>query len=89
MMKQTLAECLSLPGRVIHGQTREEVVEKIRQTIQLDVTVLKEDQLPVPEERFDTLLATVSANFQKFRGVFVRVRWVESAFDCAAIRAAL
>jgi predicted RNase H-like HicB family nuclease len=44
---------------VSQGQTREEAVNNIREAIQLYVTVLEEDDLPVPEERFDTLLVAV------------------------------
>ncbi|MBK7926968.1 MAG: type II toxin-antitoxin system HicB family antitoxin [Bryobacterales bacterium] len=46
---QWVAECLSLPG----------CVGRIREAIQLYIAVLEEDQLPVPEERFDTLLVAV------------------------------
>lgn len=56
---QWVAECLSLPGCVSQGQTREEAVQQIREAIQLYITVLEEDHLPVPEERFDTLLVAV------------------------------
>lgn len=56
---QWVAECLSLPGCVSQGQTREEAISNIREAIQLYVTVLEEDDLPVPEERFDTLLVAV------------------------------
>lgn len=45
---QWVAECLSLPGCVSQGQTREEAVSQIRETIRLYVSVLEEDQLPVP-----------------------------------------
>ncbi|HUQ95919.1 MAG TPA: type II toxin-antitoxin system HicB family antitoxin [Bryobacteraceae bacterium] len=56
---QWVAECLSLPGCVSQGRTREEAVSHIREAIQLYVQVLEEDHLPVPEERFDTLLIAV------------------------------
>lgn len=49
------------------GRTREEAVGHIREAIQLYVAVLEEDHLPVPEERFDTLLVAVSANCRAFR----------------------
>ena len=54
-----VAECLSLPGCVSQGRTREEAVSEIREAIRVYVTVLEEDHLPVPEERFDTLLVAV------------------------------
>ena len=54
-----VAECLSLPGCVSQGSTREEAVDNIREAIRAYVAALEHDQLPVPEERFDTLLVAV------------------------------
>lgn len=56
---QWVAECLSLPGCVSEGQTREEAISRMREAIRLYIAVLEEDRLPVPEERFDTLLVAV------------------------------
>ena len=56
---QWVAECLSLPGCVSQGRTREEAIDGIREAIRLYIAVLEEDHLPVPEERFDTLLLAV------------------------------
>ena len=56
---QWVAECMSLPGCVSQGQTREEAVNQIREAIRLYITALEEDRLPIPEERFDTLLVAV------------------------------
>ena len=56
---QWVAECLSLPGCVSQGRTREEAVSRIREAIRLNNAVLEEDHLPVPEEQFDTLLVAV------------------------------
>ena len=56
---QWVAECLSLPGCVSQGKTREDAIGQIREAIQLYVEVLEEDHLPIPEERFDTLLVAV------------------------------
>lgn len=56
---QWVAECLSLPGCVGEGQTREEAISRIREAIRLYIAVLEEDRLPVPEERFGTLLVAV------------------------------
>ena len=56
---QWVAECLSLPGCVTQGQTREEAISQIREAIRLYIEVLEEDHLPIPEERFDTLLVAV------------------------------
>ena len=54
-----VAECLSLPGCVSQGKTREEAVSQIREAIRLYVAVLEEDPLPIPDEQFDTLLVAV------------------------------
>jgi predicted RNase H-like HicB family nuclease len=54
-----MAECLSLPGCISQGRTREEAVKNIREAIDAYILALKEDKLPVPEERFDTLLVAV------------------------------
>ncbi len=54
-----VAECLSLPGCVSQGETRQEAIDHIREAIRLYIEVLEEDQLPVPEEHFDTLLVAV------------------------------
>lgn len=54
-----VAECMSLPGCVSQGETRETAVAHIREAIQLYIAVLVEDRLPIPEERFDTLLVAV------------------------------
>jgi predicted RNase H-like HicB family nuclease len=54
-----VAECPSLPGCISQGQTREEAVINIREAIEGYVLALKADGLPVPEEKFDTLIVAV------------------------------
>ncbi len=54
-----VAECPSLPGCVRQGRTKGEAVANIREAIQVYVAALKEDDLPVPEERFKTLVVAV------------------------------
>ena len=54
-----VADCLSLPGCVSQGATRQEAINNIREAIRLYIAVLEEDHLPVPEERFETLLVAV------------------------------
>lgn len=56
---QWVAECPSLPGCISQGQTREEAIVNIKEAIVLYISVLQEDNLPVPEERFETLLVAV------------------------------
>lgn len=54
-----VAECLSLPGCISQGQTKEEAVANIKEAIQAYIAALRDDGLPVPEERFATLLMVV------------------------------
>jgi predicted RNase H-like HicB family nuclease len=54
-----VAECPSLPGCVSQGGTKEKAIESIREAIRGYVAALDEDHLPVPEERFETLLVAV------------------------------
>ena len=54
-----VAECLSLPGCVSQGKTRQEAIEHIREAIQGYIAALEADGLPVPEERFETLLVAL------------------------------
>ncbi|MEP6664632.1 MAG: type II toxin-antitoxin system HicB family antitoxin [Verrucomicrobiota bacterium] len=54
-----VAECPSLPGCVSQGETRELAVANIREAIEGYVLALKDDGLPVPEERFEALLLAV------------------------------
>jgi predicted RNase H-like HicB family nuclease len=54
-----VAECPSLPGCVSQGRTREEAVINIREAIEGYVLVLKEDGLPVPQEKFEALIVAV------------------------------
>ena len=54
-----VAECPSLPGCISQGKTKEEAIANIREAIQGYISVLEEDHLPVPEERFEALLVAV------------------------------
>jgi predicted RNase H-like HicB family nuclease len=54
-----VAECSSLPGCISQGSTKEEAVANIKEAIQGYVAALEEDNLPVPEDRFDALLLAV------------------------------
>jgi len=48
-----------LPGCVSQGRTREEAVTNIKEAIEGYVMVLKEDGLPVPQEKFEALIVAV------------------------------
>jgi len=51
-----VAECPSLPGCVSQGKTRESAISNIKEAIELYVSVLEEDNLPVPKEAYEALL---------------------------------
>ena len=54
-----MAECPSLPGCISQGETKEDAITNIKEAIKGYVKALEDDGLPVPEERFDTLLVAV------------------------------
>jgi predicted RNase H-like HicB family nuclease len=54
-----VVECPNLPGCVSQGETRQEAIANIKEAIETYVAVLEEDGLPVPEERFETMVVAV------------------------------
>lgn len=54
-----VVECPSLPGCVSQGETRQEAIANIKGAIELCIDVLEEDGLPVPEDRFETMVIAV------------------------------
>ena len=54
-----VVECPSLPGCISQGSTKEEAVANIKEAIRGYVAALEEDNLSVPEERFDAMLLAV------------------------------
>ncbi len=54
-----VAECLSLPGCISQGRTKEEAITNIREAIQAYIAALEEDGLPVPPERFEAIVVAV------------------------------
>lgn len=54
-----VAECPSLRGCISQGETRDKAIANIREAIQGYIAALQEDGLPVPEERFETLVVAV------------------------------
>jgi len=54
-----VVEYPSLPGCISQGVTKEEAVANIREAIGAYVAALEEDNLPVPEDRFDAVLLAV------------------------------
>lgn len=54
-----VVECLSLPGCISQGKTKEEAIANIREAITGYIEALQEDGLPVPEDHFDSILLAV------------------------------
>jgi predicted RNase H-like HicB family nuclease len=54
-----VAECPSLPGCISQGVSREEALANIKEAIEVFVDALVADHLPVPPDKFDTLLVAV------------------------------
>ncbi len=54
-----VVECPSLPGCISQGKTKEEAIENIKEAITGYISALKEDNLPVPEEHFETMVLAV------------------------------
>lgn len=54
-----VAECPSLPGCISQGETRDTAVANIREAVDAYVAALEDDDLPVPEERFEAMVVAV------------------------------
>jgi len=54
-----VAECPSLPGCVSQGPTKKEAIANVREAIEGYILALREDGLPVPEERFEAIVLAV------------------------------
>ena len=54
-----VAECPSLPGCVSQGTTREDAIKNIKEAIEGYILALKDDGLPIPEERFEAMIIAV------------------------------
>lgn len=54
-----IAECPSLPGCISQGKSKEEAITNIKEAIRGYIAALQEDGLPVPEERFETIVVAV------------------------------
>ena len=54
-----VAEYLRLPGCISQGDTKESAIENIKKAIKLYIEALQEDNLPIPEERFESILIAV------------------------------
>lgn len=54
-----IAECPCLPGGISQGKTKAEAITNIKEAIEAYISALEQDNLPIPDERFDTLLLAV------------------------------
>jgi len=54
-----VAECPSLPGCISQGKTKEEVIDNIKEAIEGYILALQDDNIPVPVERFDSIMVVV------------------------------
>jgi len=54
-----VVECQSLPGCVSQGEDKAKAVSNIREAIEGYIAALQQDGLPVPEERFETIVMAV------------------------------
>jgi predicted RNase H-like HicB family nuclease len=54
-----VVECPSLPGCVSQGEDKAKAVSNISEAIEGYIAALLEDGLPVPEERFETIVMAV------------------------------
>jgi predicted RNase H-like HicB family nuclease len=54
-----VVECPSLKGCVSQGKTKEVALTNIKEAIAGYIAALEEDNLPVPEETFETFLVVV------------------------------
>ena len=50
-----VAECPSLPGCISQGINKEETLQNIKEAISCYTHALEEDNLPVPEEEFESM----------------------------------
>ncbi len=54
-----IAECPSLPGCISQGETKPKVIANIKEAIELYIDTLSEDKLPIPEEKFESMVLAV------------------------------
>ena len=54
-----VVECPSLPGCLSQGKSKEEAIENIKEAIEVYILALQDQGLPVPVEKFDSILVAV------------------------------
>ena len=54
-----VAEVPSLPGCISQGKTKEEALKNVKEAISCYIHSLEEDNLPIPEEKFEVSVVVV------------------------------
>jgi predicted RNase H-like HicB family nuclease len=54
-----VAEVPSLPGCISQGKSKDEALINIREAIRVYIAALQDDNISVPEDHFDVLVAVV------------------------------
>lgn len=54
-----VAECPSLPGCISQGETKEQAITNIKEAFELFIETLREDNLPVPEAKYNSFVVAV------------------------------
>ena len=54
-----IAECPSLPGCISQGKTKEEAIANIKEAIEGYILALQDDNIPIPAETFESIMAVV------------------------------
>ena len=54
-----VVECPSLPGCLSQGRSKEEAIANIKEAIEVYTLALQDQGLPVPVEKFDSMLVAV------------------------------
>jgi predicted RNase H-like HicB family nuclease len=54
-----VVECPSLPGCLSQGRNKEEAIVNIKEAIAVYLEALADQGLPVPDEKFDSILVAV------------------------------
>lgn len=54
-----IVECPSLPGCISQGQTKADALVNIKDAIQLYTEALEDQGIPIPVEKFDSLLVAL------------------------------
>ena len=57
-----VAECPSLHGCISQGNTKESAIENIKEAIKIYIDALKEDNLPIPEEKFNSIFEVLQTS---------------------------